>query len=189
MHGASESTLHRAMHDHLIPEGLIVTLRGYGCYVNKPGWKPVRLPRTTPVILGGPYREVADKIRERIKRGVYPPGRRLPSLVQFAHIYSTTPAIARHALQVLCDEGLAISRGGTSGYYVTPWATADADEAEKLRTTALLAILVSGLGNSEIAERIGSSRHIVARRIAEPELLTPEWSKRIINALRTDAAE
>ena len=57
-----------------------------------------------------PYLRVAAELREKIANGELLPGEQVPSLDRLAETYSISRTTARRAVQVLIDEGLAVSR-------------------------------------------------------------------------------
>ena len=53
------------------------------------------------------YLQLAGILRDAIKRGEYPPGRRLPSETTLMQQHGVARETARKAVRVLADEGLA----------------------------------------------------------------------------------
>ena len=53
------------------------------------------------------YLQLAAILREAIRRGEYPPGRRLPSETTLMQQHGVARETARKAVRVLADEGLA----------------------------------------------------------------------------------
>jgi DNA-binding GntR family transcriptional regulator len=53
-----------------------------------------------------PYRQIADRLREQIADGTFPPGRRIPSLVELEQEYGVARDTLRKAIKVLKEEGL-----------------------------------------------------------------------------------
>lgn len=68
-----------------------------------------------------PYLQVAGFIREQIERGDLRPGQRVPSVTTLMQTYGIARNTARHALDVLREEGLIIVRPGW-GSFVKPAA-------------------------------------------------------------------
>jgi DNA-binding GntR family transcriptional regulator len=66
-----------------------------------------------------PYQQVAGIIRERIESGELAPGQRVPSVTTLMQAYGIARNTARHALDVLRDEGLIVVRPGW-GSFVKP---------------------------------------------------------------------
>lgn len=64
------------------------------------------------------YGVVANALRQRIARGRWPAGARLPTLHALAEEFGVARLTARQAVQLLVDEGLLVARQG-SGTYVT----------------------------------------------------------------------
>lgn len=64
------------------------------------------------------YGVVADTLRQRIRRGTWPPGTRVPSLHLLAEEFGVARLTARQAVQVLVQEGLLSARQG-QGTFVT----------------------------------------------------------------------
>jgi GntR family transcriptional regulator len=52
------------------------------------------------------YQQIAAILRDEIARGVYPPGRPVPSETQLMQRFEVARLTARHAVRVLAGEGL-----------------------------------------------------------------------------------
>jgi DNA-binding GntR family transcriptional regulator len=59
-----------------------------------------------------PWQQIADVLRERIKSGEYPPGRKLPSIIALSGEFGVATVTARKALAALQREGLVETRSG-----------------------------------------------------------------------------
>ncbi|WP_372408713.1 GntR family transcriptional regulator [Streptomyces luteireticuli] len=66
------------------------------------------------------YPEIADTLREKILKGEYRRGDRLPSEAKLAALLHTTTPTLRHALHVLQAEGLVHKRHGSGNYVALP---------------------------------------------------------------------
>ncbi len=66
-----------------------------------------------------PYLEIADDLRERVNRGEWARGARLPSRAQFAKEYGVGRNVTQRAVDLLIAEGLLEGRAG-SGTYLRP---------------------------------------------------------------------
>ncbi|MEU1595408.1 winged helix-turn-helix domain-containing protein [Streptomyces sp. NPDC005708] len=58
------------------------------------------------------WRQVYEVLRARIESGEYPPGSRVPSIVQVAEEFGIAQATAQKSLRALKDEGLTYSEPG-----------------------------------------------------------------------------
>lgn len=58
------------------------------------------------------FRQIAEDLTERIRRGEYPPGARLPSYTELAALYSVSLATAARAYGLLTDRGTVESSPG-----------------------------------------------------------------------------
>lgn len=67
-----------------------------------------------------PYRQVAAVLRDRIRGGEIPPGRRIPSLVELESEYGLARDTLRKAVQVLRDEGLVETVSGLGVFVADP---------------------------------------------------------------------
>lgn len=77
---------------------------------------PVTINPLDPVPV---YRQLAGILRARIERNEFPPRQPLPSESQLMGQYGVSRGSARHALQVLAEEGLTVTIQGR-GTYVLP---------------------------------------------------------------------
>jgi GntR family transcriptional regulator len=64
--------------------------------------------------------QIANALRQRIKAGKIPPGRRIPSLVELEAEFGVARDTLRKAVQVLKDEGLVETVQGMGIYVVKP---------------------------------------------------------------------
>jgi len=64
-----------------------------------------------------PHRQIADQLRERIRRGDWAPGERLPSIPAIAEMYGVAKQTVQRTVDQLRVEGLLITKPG-SGTYV-----------------------------------------------------------------------
>lgn len=58
------------------------------------------------------YRQIADDMSERIRRGEYPPGSALPKYRELAELYSVSQATAARAYGLLRDRGTVVGEPG-----------------------------------------------------------------------------
>src|SRR5690606_20119214 len=75
----------------------------------------------TPKFIDGPiprYVQLADLMRQRIARGIWPEGHQLPSLEELVAEFGVARATVRHGIGLLADEGLVARRQG-QGTFVT----------------------------------------------------------------------
>ncbi|MBQ2943279.1 MAG: GntR family transcriptional regulator [Ruminococcus sp.] len=64
------------------------------------------------------YLQIAERIRNNIIRGVYPPNSQIPSVRQLALLAAVNPNTVQHALTALELEGIIYSES-TTGRFVT----------------------------------------------------------------------
>ncbi len=62
------------------------------------------------------YRQVADDLTARIRRGEYQPGHAIPSYRELAALYSVSVSTASRAVALLRDRGLVIGIPGRGVY-------------------------------------------------------------------------
>ena len=67
------------------------------------------------------YEEIANDLRDAIRRGEYRAGDRLPGENAIRHDYGVARATAREALAVLRHEGLTVSRPGAGVFVSAPY--------------------------------------------------------------------
>lgn len=93
-----------------------------------------------PAAEGPPYLQVAEWLRQGIREGRWKPGEKLPSAPALARDLQVAKMTALRAVQVLQDEGLAVSRVG-SGTFVAPPAGGrdfgDIDPGQSIATACL----------------------------------------------------
>lgn len=66
------------------------------------------------------YRQIADSLREAIRRGEFPPGAKLPSESELVKEHQTTNRTVREALALLRSEGLVDPRHGVGVFVRRP---------------------------------------------------------------------
>lgn len=109
----------------------------------------------TPLNSAPRFPEIARQLRDEVLAGRYGAEGRMPSEAQLVSRFGVSrPTVAR-ALRVLSDEGLVERRAG-SGSFVRQGAKSGA-------ATKLLALLVPGLGNTEIFQLICGELASLAR--------------------------
>lgn len=64
------------------------------------------------------YRQIADDLEDRIRRGEYQPGSRLPSYRQIGEAYSCGTTTAQSAVRELRARGLVEGRQGVAVFVV-----------------------------------------------------------------------
>jgi GntR family transcriptional regulator len=82
------------------------------------------IDRESPV---PPSRQIANELRERIRSGEIPPGRRIPSLVELEQTYDVARDTLRKAVGILREEGLVETVQGM-GVYVIDRSAGDKDD-------------------------------------------------------------
>lgn len=65
------------------------------------------------------WRQITDELEKRIEEGVYPPGTRVPSLVQITGEFNVAAATAHKALKGLRERGRTYTEPGM-GSFVAP---------------------------------------------------------------------
>ena len=70
--------------------------------------------------------QLADRLREKIESGEWPPGHRLPGEMTLAQTYNVARGTVRAALEALRAEGRVVTFTGR-GTFVTPERTDTAD--------------------------------------------------------------
>lgn len=63
-----------------------------------------------------PYLQLAEIIRGKITSGEYPPGARLPSIVDLSATYNVARVTAHKSMRVLIDERLVVVSRGRGTY-------------------------------------------------------------------------
>ncbi|MEU8202908.1 winged helix-turn-helix domain-containing protein [Streptosporangium sp. NPDC049046] len=84
------------------------------------------------------YLQIADDLREQIRRGTLAPGNPLPSTTQLATTYEASLSVVKLAVGVLRNEGLVIGQQG-KGVFVrddaAPALPPAAEELAEMRAT------------------------------------------------------
>ncbi|MFD0657864.1 GntR family transcriptional regulator [Thermocatellispora tengchongensis] len=78
------------------------------------------------------YLQIADDLREQIRRGDLAPGAALPSTRELAAAYGASLSVVKLAVGVLRTEGLVIGQQG-KGVFVRDGDESPADELSELR--------------------------------------------------------
>lgn len=107
--GVSYKTMHRAV-GRALTQGTIRRRSGSRLWLAD----SQAVANETPVV--GAHRRIASVIRDRIARGIYPPGAPLPSLKQLSHNPGGNYRTVRKAVEALCDQGYCAHHG--SRYFV-----------------------------------------------------------------------
>src|SRR3954447_3087009 len=68
-----------------------------------------------PISTAGAAQQIADQLREAIRRGQLPPGTRLPSEVDLAAKYAVSRGTIRETIKLLGAQGLVESTRGAAG--------------------------------------------------------------------------
>ena len=67
------------------------------------------------------YRQIADILRERIRRGRYKPGETIPSYPRLRELFEVSDITVRKAVALLVNENLLrMERGRGKGFFVMP---------------------------------------------------------------------
>ena len=59
-----------------------------------------------------PYRQIAAYFRERIRKGEFPPGRRLPTERDLTELWGVAATTTRRAMRLLAEEGWVTTTPG-----------------------------------------------------------------------------
>ena len=125
------------------------------------------------------YREIADRLRQRIAAGSLPPGGRLPGEEALAAEFGVARGTARAALQQIEADGLARVVPGR-GRFIAGKARADGESASYERVAAHVRSLITRgprkadsplPSEKELCDELGVSRNTVRRAY---ELLVDE---------------
>ncbi len=90
------------------------------------------------------YMQIAERIRNSIINGTYPPDSQIPPVRQLALTAAVNPNTVQHALAELETEGIIYSRG-TQGRFVT----SDPERLNKARRDAARKLIKSFLAQAE----------------------------------------
>ncbi|WP_424529232.1 GntR family transcriptional regulator [Sphaerisporangium viridialbum] len=101
------------------------------------------------------YLQIADDLRDQIRRGTLAPGEPLPSTARLAEDYDASLSVVKMAVGILRNEGLVIGQQG-KGVYVREAESAAGDEPTR-RAEELAEIRASIKELSERLERVESS--------------------------------
>ncbi|MCW2882528.1 MAG: putative transcriptional regulator, GntR family [Sphaerisporangium sp.] len=80
------------------------------------------------------YLQIADDLREQIRRGTLAPGDPLPSTTQLAAEYDASLSVVKLAVGVLRNEGLVIGQQG-KGVFVREDGAPPSNELTEIRAT------------------------------------------------------
>ena len=108
------------------------------------------------------YIQIAERIRNSILSGEYPPDGQIPSVRQLALISAVNPNTVQHAFTELEGEGLIVSKG-TLGRFVT----ADLTVIESFRKRAAKELVEEFLKN---AQKMSLSKDEIIKMIGEKDI-------------------
>lgn len=108
------------------------------------------------------YIQIAERIRNSVLSGEYPPDGQIPSVRQLALISAVNPNTVQHAFMELEGEGLIVSKG-TLGRFVTD----DLTVIETFRKKAARELVEEFLKS---AERMSLSKAEIIKMIGEEDI-------------------
>lgn len=113
-----------------------------------------------------PFRQAADDLAKRIRKGEFRPGEKLPSIRDLADEYGVAPQTMQNALRELRNAGLVVSQQGRGLFVRDPGRA----EPEPGGTDAgRLAVVEAGLGElRERVEALEAENADLRKRIADP---------------------
>ncbi|WP_289008496.1 winged helix-turn-helix domain-containing protein [uncultured Thermomonospora sp.] len=104
------------------------------------------------------YLQIADDLREQIRRGSLAPGSPLPSTARLAEHYEVSVSVVKMALGILRNEGLVIGQQG-KGVFVRE--NIDAEQAPESDLRSELAELRTAV--RDLAERLARVEAAIGR--------------------------
>ncbi|HTH93693.1 MAG TPA: PLP-dependent aminotransferase family protein [Rhodocyclaceae bacterium] len=131
------------------------------------------------------YKTLADEIEQQIRRGVFRPGDRLPSIRQTSQHHRLSITTVIHAFLLLESRGLIESRP-QSGYFVRADSAAQKPEALELRTSRPIAVSahvdVSRLVLSTLRSISADAAVPLGSPYPDPKLFPSERINRLVHA-------
>jgi DNA-binding GntR family transcriptional regulator len=109
-----------------------------------------------------PYQQVADGLRSAIGDGTLKPGQPLPKQPELAEQYGVSVGTVKHALRVLREEALIVSRRGEGARVHSQPPASAADVGAELDVHGLLTEVLNRL--DEILQRLDSVEQQVRQR-------------------------
>ena len=98
---------------------------------------------------GAAYRQLASVLRDRIRSGQLPPGRRLPSEKDLHDEFGLARETIRRAIAVLRAEGLVDVRHGHGTFVIEPPRSVALGPGDSVTSTAALTVVRAG-GDEEV---------------------------------------
>lgn len=77
---------------------------------------PVAIPEEPTMPQHLSYRQIADDLADRIRRGEYPLGSKIPTYKELGKLYGVSEATAYRAVSLLADRGLVVGSQGRGVY-------------------------------------------------------------------------
>ncbi|MEO3810709.1 winged helix-turn-helix domain-containing protein [Sphaerisporangium sp. B11E5] len=108
------------------------------------------------------YLQIADELREQIRRGTLAPGGPLPSTRRLAEDYDASLSVVKMAVGILRNEGLVIGQQG-KGVYVRETGTADTTPATTSEDLADIRATIK-----ELTERLERVEATLSRQPGRP---------------------
>jgi multiple sugar transport system substrate-binding protein len=115
------------------------------------------------------YRQVASILRERIERGLFKPGERIPTEYELCDHFGVSRTSVRQALSDLVHEGLLLRRQG-SGTYVQPALGPEVQTINALVTEDPWVIPLEAAAASFNADHPTAPVHMNIERLGRPQL-------------------
>jgi DNA-binding GntR family transcriptional regulator len=111
------------------------------------------IPTVIPVIVpdreGAAYRQLAGILRERIRHGALPPGRRMPSEKDLHDEFGLARETVRRALGLLRAEGLIHVRQGRGTFVAEPPERVELRPGDSATSTTAVTVVRAG-GRTEV---------------------------------------
>ena len=107
------------------------------------------------------YRKIHTELREKIVKGEYQPGAKLPSEKDLCEQYSISRITSRRVMEMLADEGLIVRQPGR-GSFVTEQLPAEQSSAATLGDKTLIGFVITDFNASFGTELISGVERAVA---------------------------
>jgi len=103
------------------------------------------------------YRKIHTELREKIVKGEYPPGAKLPSEKELCQQYDTSRITSRRVMEMLADEGLIVRQPGRGSFVADPLPEDGQSSSSQVNDKKLIGFVITDFSASFGTELISGA--------------------------------